>query len=126
MTTRTFLPSARQTNWLLIVGFLALGYAFYLRYLVIEQSSVGIACVDGLQTWLCHSRKIAIALFSHSVFGWTALIASVLHLIRPHLLLLTVGLAAAGFGIVLYNVTLSAFSVALLILSLARPAHAAE
>jgi hypothetical protein len=26
-----FLPTARQTNWLLIVGFLSLGQAFYLR-----------------------------------------------------------------------------------------------
>ena len=50
---RLFLPSARQTNWLLIVGFLALGEALYLRYLAIEYAPVSLACQGGLQTWLC-------------------------------------------------------------------------
>jgi hypothetical protein len=124
MDTRLFLPTARQTNWLVIVGFLSLGYALYLRYLVYEQSAVGLACGAGLQTWLCLSRRVAASLFTHSVFGWAALAASVLNLIRPHLLLFAVGIAAAGMGIVLYNVMLSALAVALLILSLARPVPA--
>jgi hypothetical protein len=55
---RLFLPSARATNVLLIVGFCALGYALYMRYLAIEQSSVGWACDAGLNSWLCTSRKI--------------------------------------------------------------------
>lgn len=126
MNVRLFLPSARQTNWLLIAGFLALGYAMYLRYLAVEQPSVGLACEAGLQTWLCSMRRLAIALFTHSVFGWVALAAAVLNLIRPHLLLFALGTIAAGFGIVLYNVALSAFAVALLILSLARPVRVEE
>ena len=126
MNTQLFLPSARQTNWLLIVGFLSVGYALYLRYLVIEQSTVGLACEGGLRIWLCSTRRLAIALFTHSVFGWLALAAAVLNLIRPHLVLLAIGIAAAGFGIVLYNVALSAFAVALLILSLARPVRVEE
>ena len=32
MPPRSFLPTARQTNWLLVIGFLALGEALYLRY----------------------------------------------------------------------------------------------
>jgi hypothetical protein len=67
---RLFIPSARQTNILLVVGFLSLGYALYLRYLVIEQSSVALACDAGLSTWLCLARKVATGLFGHSVFGW--------------------------------------------------------
>jgi hypothetical protein len=126
MNTRLFLPSARQTNWLLIVGFLSLGYALYLRYLVIEQPTVGLACEGGLRTWLCGTRRLAITLFTYSVFGWLAFAAAVLNLIRPHLVLLTIGIAAAAFGIVLYNVSLSAFAVALLILSLARPVRVEE
>jgi hypothetical protein len=121
-----FLPTPRQTNWLLLIGFLSLGYALYLRYLAIEQSSVGLACEAGLDTWLCFTRKSAIALFTHSVFGILALSAAALNLLRPSIVLFAVALAAAGFGIVLYNVSLSAFAVALLILSLARPASAAE
>jgi hypothetical protein len=121
-----FLPTARQLNWLLIIGFLSVGYALYLRYLVIEQSTVGLACDTGLDTWLCLSRKAAIGLFTHSVFGTVALATAALNLVRPSLVLFAVTLAAASFGIVLYNVTLSAIAVALLILSLARPASAAE
>ena len=68
---------------------------------------------------------MAIALYSHSVFGWVALVAAVLNLLRPSLVLVTVALAAAGFGLVLHNADLSGLAVAFLILSLARPAPAA-
>ena len=125
MSRRLFLPTARQTNWLLIIGFLSIGYALYLRYAVIEQSSVSLACEGGLRTWLCATRKVVIALFNHSVFGWVALAAAALNVVRPSLVLLSLGLAAAAFGIVLYNVALSALAVALLVLSLARPVREA-
>ena len=124
--TRLFIPSARQTNVLLIVGFLSLGYAMYLRYLVIEQSSVALACDAGLNTWLCLARKVATGLFGHSVFGGAAVLAAVINLIRPSIVLLALGLAAAAFGIVLYNAGLAALAAALLILSLARRAPGQE
>ncbi len=125
-TPRTFLPTARQSNWLIAAGFLSVGYALYLRYLAVEQSSVGLACQAGLDTWLCLIRRIAIALFTDSVFGWSALVAAALNLVRPSVVLFGLALIAAGFGIVLYNVGLSALAVSLLILSLARPAPATE
>ena len=126
MARSLFLPSARQTNWLLIVGFLSLGYALYLRYTAIEVPVVALACQAGLDTWLCFARKTATTLFQHSVFGGVALGVAVLNLLRPSVVLVAVALAAAGLGIVLYNVTLSAFALALLVLSLARPVSAAE
>jgi hypothetical protein len=55
-----------------------------------------------------------------------ALIAALLNLLRPSLVLVAVALAAASFGVVLHNVDLSALAAGLLILSLARPAPAAE
>ena len=58
---KLFLPSARTTNWLLIVGFGSLGYALYMRYLAIENTTVGLACAAGLDTWLCFTRTIVIA-----------------------------------------------------------------
>jgi hypothetical protein len=85
MQSRLFLPTARQTNWLLVVGFLALGEALYLRYLAIEYGPVALACQAGLQTWLC-----------------------------------------ATFRLVLHNADLSGLAVALLVVSLARPAPAPE
>src|SRR4051812_15341137 len=121
--TRRFVPTARQINVLLIVGFVCLGYALYLRYLVIEQSTVGLPCEAGLRTWLCLTRSVVIALFGYSVFGVTALAAALVNLMRPSLIMTTIAIAAASFGIVLYNVGLSARGVPLL--RRARPPPAA-
>jgi hypothetical protein len=121
-----FLPTARQTNWLLIVAFLSVGEALYIRYMAIENTNVELACQAGLETWLCSTFRLAIVLFHHQVFSGVALAAAVLNLIRPSLVLATVALAAAGFGVVLHNADLSALAAGLLILSLARPAPAPE
>lgn len=118
---RLFLPTARQTNWLLTIGFLSLGYAMYLRYLAIEQSALGLACDAGLPTWLCAARRVVTVLFNNSVFGLAAVVAAALNFIRPSIFLFAVALVAASFGIVLYNVVLASLAVALMILSLARP-----
>ena len=56
-------------QWLLIVGFVTVGYALYLRYLAIEFSTVALACDAGLQTMLCKTRSLATYLFKNSVFG---------------------------------------------------------
>lgn len=117
---KLFLPGARATNVLLIVGFSALGYALYIRYLAIEQSLVGLACGAGLDTWLCFSRKVATILFQNSVFGIAAVVIAAINLLRPSLLLFAVALAAGCVGLVLYNIVLSALAIGLLILSLAR------
>jgi hypothetical protein len=113
-----------QVQWLLIVGFVTVGYALYLRYLAVEFSAVSLACDAGLQTVLCKSRLLATALFKNSVFGIVALVIAVLHVIRPSIVLLTGGLIAAGLGIVLYNIGLSGLAIGLLILGFARPAPA--
>jgi hypothetical protein len=109
---------------LLVVGFLTVGYALYLRYLAIEFSTVALACEAGLQTMLCKTRILATVLFKNSVFGVTALVIAVLHVIRPSIVLLTAGVVVAGFGIVLYNIELSGVAIGLLILGFARPAPA--
>jgi hypothetical protein len=119
---KLFLPSARATNWLLIVGFCSIGYALYMRYLAVEQSTVGLACQAGLNTWLCFTRQITIALFTYSAFGWAALAVAAVNLLRPSLVLFAIALAAACFGVVLYNVGLSSLAIGLLVLSFARRA----
>ena len=121
-----FLPTARQTNWLLIIAFLSVGEAVYLRYMAIENLNVELACQAGLKTWLCAAFHVSIALYNHYAFGGVALAAALLNLIRPSGVLVAVALAAGGFGIVLHNPELSALAAALLILSLARPAPAPE
>jgi hypothetical protein len=113
-----------QVQWLLIVGFVTVGYAIYVRYLAIEFSQTSLACDAGLQTMLCKTRSLATYLFRNSVFGVVALVIAILHLIRPSIVLLTGGLIAAGFGVVLYNIGLSGLAIGLLILGFARPAPA--
>ena len=121
-----FLPTARQTNWLLIVAFLSVGEALYIRYMAIENVNTELACQAGLNTWLCTAFRLSIVFFNHDVFGGVALVAALLNLIRPSIVLTSLSLAAAGFGIVLHNAELSALAAGLLILSLARPAPARE
>lgn len=113
-----------QVQWLLVVGFLTAGTALYIRYLMVEFSQFALQCDAGLQTASCSIRSLATYLFKNSVFGIAALVIASLNLMRPSIVLLTGGLIAAGFGIVLYNVVLSGLAVALLILGFARPAPA--
>ena len=123
---RRFVPSARQTNWLLAVAFLSVGYALYLRYRAIEFAPVSLECQSGLDTWLCGTFRAVIVLFNHAVFGAVALGAAVINLLRPSVAMFAIALAGAGFGVVLHNPGLSALAAALLVLSLARPAPEPE
>jgi len=124
MTNPPFRLSPYQVQFLMVVGFLTVGYALYLRYLAIEFSPVALACDAGLQTTICKARALSTVLFKNSVFGITALVIAVLNLMRPSIVLLTGGLIAAGLGIVLYNVALSGIAIGLFILGFARPAPA--
>ena len=126
MQARLFRPTARQINIVLIVGFLSIGEALYLRYLAIEHAPVSLACQAGLNTWLCSTFRLVIGLYNHGVFGWVAMIAALLNVVRPSIVLVVLALSAAAFGLVLHNADLSGLAAALLILSLARPAPAAE
>lgn len=121
-----FRLTARQTNWLLAIGFLALGEAMYLRFMAIEKASVALECQAGLSTWLCSTYRVTIPLFKYEVFGAVALAVALLNLVRPSVVLIAVGLAAAAFGLVLHNVDLAGLAAGVLILSLARPAPAPE
>jgi len=119
-----FRLTARQVQWLLVVGFTSVGYAIYLRYMAIELSSVALACDAGLPTMLCKTRLLMTSLFKSSVFGIAAVAIALLNLMRPSIVLITGGLVAASFGIVLYNIGLSGVAIGLLILGFARPAPA--
>jgi hypothetical protein len=122
MSRPLYLPSPRLAAWLAATVLSVVGCAIYLRYQVIEQPAVGIGCEASPGTWLCSIRRTAILLFTPSVFGSVALGGALLNLLRPSVVFWAIALIAGGFGIVLYNVALSALAAALLILSLARPA----
>lgn len=124
MKKEPFRLTPYQVQWILIVGFLTVGYALYLRYMAVEFAQVRLECEAGLQTMLCKTRMLMTYLFKHYVFGITALVIATLHVIRPSIVTLTAGMIAACFGIVLYNIGLSGAAIALLILGFARPAPA--
>jgi hypothetical protein len=104
---------------------IALGCSLYLRYGLIENAVIGVSCDAGPWTQLCLLRAGVIKLFDYSVFGWVALAVAILHVIRPAVPLLAIGLLVSAFGIVLYrhNVLMSGLAVGLMILAFARPAR---
>jgi hypothetical protein len=123
--TETFLPSKRYALGLGAAVLAALGLALYLRYGVIQNTPIGLACEAGEageDSLLCSARLGVILLFVWSAFGWTALAAAIVQLIRPNRFTLAIGLVAGASGLVLYNLRLSALAVPLLLLSLARAA----
>src|SRR6476646_1146295 len=121
MSRPLFRPTPRQAASLAAIAVASLTYGFFIRYQVIEQSAVGIACESNGANWLCANRRTAIALFTPEVFGIVALGAALLNLLRPSVVFWALALLAGGAGIVLYNTALSALATGLLILSLARP-----
>ena len=124
MTKKPFRLTPYQVQFLIVVGFVTVGWALYVRYRAIEFSTVALACDAGLQTMICKARSVSTSLFKNSVFGIVALVIATLNLMRPSIVLLTGGLIAAGLGIVLYNVVLSGLAIGLFILGFARPAPA--
>ena len=64
-------------------------------------------------------------MFVQGAFGWVAMIAAGVQLWRPNIVAFGTGLVFALLGLVLYNTRASALAVALLVLSLARPARRA-
>ena len=120
--TRLFLPGRRALRVITGAVLIALGAALYLRYGIIQNTPIGLACEAEEASLTCDVRLAVILLFIRSVFGWTALIAAAVNLVRPNAIAFGIGLAAAAMGLVLYNTRLSALAVPLLLLSLARAA----
>jgi hypothetical protein len=118
---RPFLPSKREALLLALVGLASLGTALLLRYGIIQNTPLGLACEAGRGGFVCALRLGVILLFTFSVFGWGALAAAMIQLFRPNVLVLGLGLVFALAGLVLYNTSASALALALLLLSLARP-----
>jgi hypothetical protein len=118
---RLFLPSKREALLLTLVGLASLGTALLLRYGIIQNTPLGLACQAGRGGFVCALRLGVILLFTFSVFGWGALAAAMIQLFRPNVLVLGLGLVFALAGLVLYNTGASALAIALLLLSLARP-----
>jgi len=97
-----FRPSRRATAMLVPLVVAALGFALFLRYGIIQNTPIGLACEAGEESLTCMVRLAVILLFVRSVFGWTALVAAVVQLIRPNRIAFGIGLIAAALGVRAY------------------------
>ena len=120
MTQRSFLPGPRASNIVIACGAAALGWAIYMRYALVEQSAVGLACA-GMETGTCTTRATVIMLFGYSAFGIAAIVTSLIQFIRPSVPMFTIALMATAIGVVMYNNNFSALAAGLLLISFARP-----
>ncbi|HEX9752381.1 MAG TPA: hypothetical protein VGA46_02890 [Methyloceanibacter sp.] len=118
---KLFLPSRRAAVVLAILGLAALGTALFLRYSIIQNAGIGVACEAGAVSLTCKVRLAVILMFVQDCFGWVAMIAAGVQLWKPNIVAFGIGLVFALLGLVLYNTRASALAVALLVLSLARP-----
>jgi hypothetical protein len=118
-----FRPTWRQGLALGAMFVVALGAALSLRYGIIENRTIGLACGAGDLSFICRLRLTTVYLFNANVFGAVAIGTAGLQLCRPNIVAFGIGLVFAAFGLVLYNTRLSALAVAFLILSLARLAR---
>jgi predicted neutral ceramidase superfamily lipid hydrolase len=118
---KLFLPSRREALVIALLGAASLGTALFLRYGIIQNTPLGLACEAGEASLTCKVRLAVILMFVWNVFGWGALAAAAIQLFRPNVLVFGVGLVFALAGLVLYNTGASALAIALLLLSLARP-----
>jgi hypothetical protein len=118
---KLFLLSRRAGFVLAGLSIAALSSALFLRYGVIQNSGIGVACESGEVSLTCHIRLAVILMFIQNLFGWAAIIAAGVQLWRPNTVVFGTSLIFALLGLVLYNTRASALAVALLVLSLARP-----
>jgi len=119
-------PSPTALKGLAAVVVIALAIAFYMRYGLVEPSSVGLVCDAGATTMVCLIRRVFIGVFTHSGFGIVALLAAVLALVRPSATLMGAALFTGLLGVVLYNTSLAALALSLLPFVLARRAAPKE
>ena len=120
-SAKLFVPSRRAAAVIAALGVAAVGSALFLRYAIIQNSVIGVACEAGEESLTCSVRLAVILLFVRGIFGWAALIAAAVALWRPNVVAFGAGVVFAILGLVLYNTRISALAVALLVLSLARP-----
>jgi hypothetical protein len=111
---------------LALAGALSIGMALLLRYTIIQNTPLGLACEAGEAGLTCKVRLAVILMFTFSAFGLAALAAAAMQLWHPNVVTFGIGLALALAGLVLYNTGSSALAFALLLLSLARPAPGAR
>ena len=114
----------------LVVVFVALvmwlAAAYGVRYGLMEDVQWVGLCADGAAKWQCQVRSNLGLMIHFGVFGWGALIASVIAFFVPHRLgriLALIGLLLGVLSLVLYSASLAVFAVVIAGLRLVRAAR---
>jgi hypothetical protein len=121
-----FLPTPRETNFLLLLGFLTLGAAIYLRQSLSDTEALAALCIGGSPRPACSLYRFLTELSALEFFGVVALFAAALHFWRPEIKLFSVALVATILGLFLGNIGVSAFAAAILVVAFARPVNASK
>lgn len=117
---KTFHLQPHLARALFAIALLALVAGLWLRFGLVENMRVTQSCLD-LPSLRCGLRLAVIEIFNHNVCGAVALAAALTNLWRPHLLTIAAAVPAAMLGLVLYNTTVSALAVGVILLAFARP-----
>ena len=75
-SAKLFLPSRRAAAVLAVLGVAAASAALFLRYGIIQNSVIGVACEAGEESLTCKVRLAVILMFVKGIFGWVALVSS--------------------------------------------------
>ncbi|MFS8038033.1 hypothetical protein ACI7BZ_13925 [Xanthobacter sp. AM11] len=119
-----FRPGPRSLNWLIPLGMGAVGWALYMRYMVVEPTLVSLACEAGLESAGCYGRAAVLALSLWNVFGAVAVAVALIQFAAPGLATFAVAMVFSAFALVFHNEIAGALAAMLLILSFARPGPA--
>jgi hypothetical protein len=112
--------SRRQILFVVCTACICFAAALCLRYVLVENPQISELCEGRASGWGCASRRGFILAFQYLVFGWIALLAAALNLLRPSVPMLSIAIAATSWALVLYNAGPGALAAALVLLSLAR------
>jgi len=123
---RYFVPTPRQTNFLILLGSAMVALAFYLRLSMVEAPVLIAACAANASRVSCGMRQLLVELYEMQFFGGVALVAAILHFNRPRVGMFTIALVATCLGLILFNAGSAALAAALLIIAFARPVHASK
>jgi hypothetical protein len=97
-----------------------LALAFVVRYLWIEQTSMGLACAAVPAPWWCAPRTAVISVHQYNGWGLVALAGGIATLLFRWRWAAALGLGAGLLGLVLYNTGLAAVGLLLALLRLLR------
>lgn len=106
---------------LLVVTFVTLTFVLWLRYGVMESSSMALQCAGDAPAWWCAVRSGLGWMIHYQVLGWAALVLGLLAWIAKGRALAWLALVIALVGLVLYNTSLAAVGLVVALLRAVRP-----